>query len=251
MSYSYCPNCGKPVGTGVNYCPNCGYCVADAEVLPENTEVCLNAGNAEIVELPNERSGYSLILASLGTCTKVSARALFRDLLGYSLSDAIQITNAVPTELACSLTFRQAVDLARVFTEYGMQIAAYNADGYVDLSPYAGTSAFRSESSLLETVLATIATVTVANRVKTFLKWMRPAPQQHLFIPRYRYKAPPKYEPVIRKRKPVPEPAKAVPADRRPAEHRERRAPQPKANREEGNERKRNAGNSGRGPGRR
>ena len=193
----YCPNCGTQTDKGMYFCPNCG------NALSSSTTTVQNAASAPVYQQPpttynynnvTTAIDYSLVLVSLGTSTKSSAQSLIRDILGYTLADANRITAAVPTELACALNFRQALDLARVFTEYGMQVAVYNSGGYVNFAPYAESSAFNSSGSLLDSVLATLSTLTVANRVTSFIKRNLTHALQNLFRPKYHYEAPPKYE---------------------------------------------------------
>ncbi len=224
MSFAFCPNCGTRLEESTNFCPNCGSSLTSAVQTYTDASVIQTPVSTAVCPVP-AAEGYSLILVSLGSCAKVSARSLLRDLLGYTVTDAIQITNTLPAEIACALNFQQAVDLSRVLSEYGMQVAAYDSAGYVDLSSYADRSALSSSGSILETVLATIATITIANRVKKILKWMRPAPQQNLFKPKYMYTVPPRYERKVQKRKPVPKPVSAAPLRKAPAAHHEQREP--------------------------
>lgn len=195
----YCQNCGSEVEDGMRFCPGCGTSLLSAEisaaVQPPVSTVKYHQGN-ESYTLPQGDASreYSLVLISMGTCSKTSTQSLLRDMLGYSVSDARLITNMLPMQIATALNFHQALDLARIFTEYGTQIAVYHFTGYVDFSPYAEASVFNASGSLLQSVLTTLATVTAANKVQNFLKWTIPAAIQNLFRPRYQYVSPPKYE---------------------------------------------------------
>ena len=191
---SYCPNCGSQVEESMHFCPACGHALSSAEVTATVQPVIYQQTPVSSCTQTTAATDYSLVLISLGSCMKTSAQSLFRDMLGYSLADAVRITSAFPVQIACALNFQQALDLARIFTEYGMQIAIYNSTGYVDFAPYAETSVFNSSGSLLQSVLATVATVTAANKVQRFLKWTIPATIQNLFRPKYPYNIPPKYE---------------------------------------------------------
>ena len=205
----FCFACGYRVGEEMRFCPSCGaalsaaaaLAVTPAQDLTDYTAPQENLYAQEAYDAGLPENDYRLVLVSCGSCTKITARSLLQDTLGYSLAEARQLTDAPPIELACALTFQQALDLARMFTEYGMQVTVYNSGGYVDLGLYARSSVFNSSGTILESVAATLATLSAINRVRQFLRWSKPEPLRHIFAPRYMPSRPPRYVP-----RPAPKP---------------------------------------------
>ena len=219
---SYCPNCGvQLLEEGMNFCPNCGTALnstvvytSDQPVAPEvpvvetvaqpaNTvaqpttvniyQTTANPSGAYSWASPTGLTAYSLILVSRGSCTKSLARTIIRDVLGYTWAETLKIVNSTPMEIAHNMSLQQVVDLARVLTEYGMQVSVYNSNGYVNLGSYATSAALNSSGSFLQSVATTLATLTVANRVNRLLKWSLSSPLDYLFRPKYRYVRPVRY----------------------------------------------------------
>lgn len=218
---SYCPNCGVQVEESMNFCPNCGSALSTAEVVvsdqpvapeppvvetaaqtaasqvPPTTvniyQTAANPSGAYSWATPNTLSDYSLILVSRGRCAKTTARNIIRDVLGYTWAETLRIVNNLPMEIAHSMSLQQVVDLARVLTEYGMNVSVYNTNGYVNINSYATSSALNSQGSFLQSVANTLATLTIANRVNRLLKWSLSNPLNYLFAPKYRYVRPVRY----------------------------------------------------------
>ncbi|MCD7767396.1 MAG: zinc ribbon domain-containing protein [Oscillospiraceae bacterium] len=195
---SFCPQCGAQTGAGMRFCLSCGAALAAAAV-PVDT-----------VAAPG--SDYRLILISCGGCSRTQAQSLLRDTLGYTATEARTLTAEAPIEIACALTGQQALYLAQLFSEYGMQLGVTDGAGnYVDISDRASSSVFTASGALLATVTATLATIGAANRVRSFLRWERPAPPRYLFAPRYRSAPPPP-----RPKRPAPPPQRMAPGGRGP-----------------------------------
>lgn len=181
----YCPNCGGMVNVGDRFCASCG--------------TALQTVTAPVSAVNGARSDYRIVLISRGTCSRAVAIDMLSDLLGYSDPDAARIIDNAPMEAALGLTAIQAQYISQAITEYGMQVAIYNSDGYVDMGSKATASVYNNEGSILDAVASVLTGLTVANRISTFNRWTKPAPV--VFRPVYRRPAPP---PAYRRRRPTP-----------------------------------------------
>ena len=199
----FCPNCGQSVEESMRFCPSCGAALAAGAITGTVS------GDTSYTPYGAQGDDYRLVLISCGTCTAATVRELLQNVLGYTASEASTLTDRVPAEFARMLSFQQALDIARMFTEYGMQIAVYNSSGYVDISQHATSSVFQSDGSILKTAAVSLAALTAVNRVTRFLRWTLPNPLRFLFTPRYRYQAPPPPRPIHRA-PPPPAPARGV-----------------------------------------
>ena len=63
-------------------------------------------------------------------------------------------------------------------------------DSYIDLSPYATTSLFDAQGLLLANALATLSSLTAANRVHRYRRYRKPSLLSLLFKPKYIMKPP-------------------------------------------------------------
>lgn len=185
----YCPNCGSLVNTGDRFCANCGTAI---QAFGTTTVTSVN---------PAARTDYRIVLVSRGTCSRAVAIDMISDLLGYTDADAARIIDNAPMETAVGLTAIQAQYISQAISEYGMQVAIYNNDGYVDMGSKATSSVYNSDGSFLSAVAGVLTGLTLSNRVSTFNRWTRPAPL--LFNPVYRRPAPP---PMVRRRRLTPRP---------------------------------------------
>ena len=184
----YCPNCGGAVEPGDRFCANCGTAL---QTVPQAVSASTGA-----------RSDYRIVLVSRGTCSRAVAIDMLSDLLGYSDADAARLIDNAPIETARGLTAIQAQYVSQAITEYGMQVAIYNSDGYVDMGSRATTSVYNSDGSFLSAVAGVLTGLAASNRISTFDRWTKPAPV--VFMPAYRRPAPP---PAYRRRRPAPRPA--------------------------------------------
>ncbi|MBQ6374633.1 MAG: zinc-ribbon domain-containing protein, partial [Clostridia bacterium] len=181
----FCPNCGSPVEIDDRFCGNCG--------------TALKTGVA--VTEPAARSDFRIVLLTKGDCRRAVAVDMISDLLGYSDDDAAKIIDNTPMEIAKGLTAIQAQYLCQALTEYDMQVAIFNSDGYVDLGEKATSSVFDGDGSFLNTVASVLAGLTLGNRISSYSRWTRPAPV--VFKPTYRRTA---LRPDYRRRRPAPRP---------------------------------------------
>ncbi len=188
-----CEYCNQASDGESRTCPYCGAALPIIETASAAADASAASGAAGL-------SDYRLVLVSCGTCSKSTARSLLQDILGYSRTEAYQLTDQLPAEIAGGLTQAQALDLSRTLTEYGLNVALYRGTDYTDLGDDAQASVFGDGGSLLPSVLATLATLTMANRVRRILPWPHPAPEQHLFRPRFTPGPAPAYQrPAIRR----------------------------------------------------
>lgn len=178
---AFCTNCGQPLTVGARFCSNCGAAVAVSAV--------------------DTRQDYRIILISRGTCSRAVAVDILGDLLGYTDADAARIIDNAPMETAVQLTAIQAQYLAQALSEYGLEVAVFNDNGYVNLDAAATGTVYDSDGAFLANVAAVLAGLTIGNRVSRYDRWTRPAPV--VFRPVYRRPAP---LPVYRRRRPAPAP---------------------------------------------
>lgn len=193
----FCPNCGEPVNIGDRFCANCGTPIHP--VTMPATQAVNNNSN------PAARNDYRVVLVSRGTCSRTAAIDMLSDLLGYTDADAALIIDNAPMEAALGLTAIQAQYISQAITEYGMQVAIYNSDGYVDMGSKATSSVYDDDGSFLSAVAGVLMGLTVGNRVTSFNPWRRPTPT--LFRTLYRRAAP---LPAYRRRRPAPRPIPVV-----------------------------------------
>ena len=156
---AFCVKCGAELQEGMNFCPACGAAVGTVAEEPTVTVPIIEA------------TDYRVILFSRGNCSAANARALLRDILGYTASEARNLLNLVPVEIACNMTLTQAQYLARALTEYGMEITICNSTGYVEIPVVANTSVYDRTGGFIPAVAAALAAITVANRTRDFRRW--------------------------------------------------------------------------------
>lgn len=180
---AFCPNCGTQITTAANFCPNCGQSLS-------NTTVTAAAPTVPVIPAS---AIYRVILVDKGDCTKALSKEVLRDLLGYTLTSAGALVDAMPVEIARNLTRPQAVCIAQVLTDYGMNAAICdNKNAYVDFSRYATGSVFSSSGSFLSDAAAILGTLTDINQVNNIIRWAQPNPFSFLFRPSTRRTPPPK-----------------------------------------------------------
>ena len=158
-----CSACGAELSAGARFCSVCG-----AEV--------------STVAASTATGDYDLVLLTIGTCPQTQADDVLQDLLGYSELEAFELLTVLPAQVAYNLTETQALYLAQALTEYGMDVAVYRGATPVELGAKATASVYQSDGSILKSVLATLATVTIANRLTKFLRWERAVPQRAYFV---------------------------------------------------------------------
>ena len=167
----FCTNCGRALDDGTNFCPLCGTAVAvgaDADTTASAATDPIPVTQTVPVYDPASAADYRVILFSRGTCSAANARALLRDILGYSASEARNILNIVPVEIACNMNMAQAMYLAQALTEYGMEISVCNSQGYVNVPNAATSSVYDRTGSFLPAVASALAMLSAANRVREF-----------------------------------------------------------------------------------
>ncbi|MBR4461681.1 MAG: zinc ribbon domain-containing protein [Erysipelotrichaceae bacterium] len=171
----YCTYCGSAMEDNANYCPNCG-----GEAYDAGAEQPL-AAEPEDLDV-----GYRIVLFSRGTCSLKTTKEVLCDLLGYTTSTVEDLLENMPVEVADELTELQAVTIAQVLAEYGMEITIVDENNnYVDLSSKAKTSVFDSSGSMLDSTLRTLATLSALNRVHRYRRYRRPSLLSLLFMPSY------------------------------------------------------------------
>ncbi len=178
----YCQNCGKPVDSTANFCPFCGTRIQAASAI---------SYTAASVPTLSTRPIYQVVLIGQGTCTKTLCREVLQDLLGYTVSMAKALVDSAPSAVAQNLTGQQAVYVSQALAEYGMQVAVYDNDSYVDLTRFADHSIYTSDGNFITDALKVLGTLTLTNRISNAARWNRSFLSDMLFRPTYTY-APPK-----------------------------------------------------------
>lgn len=187
----YCPNCGNPVNAEDRFCSNCGTAIQVVAVTPAVVSAATGSS----------RSDYRIVLISRGSCARAVAIDMLSDLLGYADADAARIVDNAPMEMALGLTAIQAQYISQAMNEYGMEVAIYNSDGYVDMGSKATSSVFDSDGGFLSAVASVLTGLTIGNRITSYNRWTQPAPV--VFHPVYRRPAP---RAAYRRRRPAPIP---------------------------------------------
>ena len=171
----YCTYCGSAMEDEANYCPNCGGEAYDA-----------GAEKPVVAEPEDLDVGYRVVLFSRGSCSLKTTKEVLCDLLGYTTATVEDLLDNMPVEVADELTELQAVTIAQVLAEYGMEITIVDENNnYVDLSSKAKTSVFDSSGSMLDSTLRTLATLSALNRVHRYRRYRRPSLLSLLFMPSY------------------------------------------------------------------
>ncbi len=180
---AFCPNCGAQLIEGARFCTQCGTQVA-AQMT--NTQMYSAVSYADPT-----RKDYRIVLLDRGNCTKTTAKELLMDIFGYTTTEANAILNTLPAEIACNLSFQQAVYASQALNEYGLELSVLNGNGYTDIDSYASKSVYDNQGSFLSTVLTVLGTLTAANRLSSVARWTNPV--QKAFRPAYRPAVPPVY----------------------------------------------------------
>ncbi|MBQ8110744.1 MAG: zinc ribbon domain-containing protein, partial [Clostridia bacterium] len=145
----FCPNCGVQLTGGVNFCPNCGAKVVSV---------------VQPVATANAIQGNMVMLLSLGTCARNIAAALLQQICGYSGEEALLIADSTPITVARGLNDAQARYLAQAMSEYGMEVAVYDGNGWRDWES-ASTSVWDNTGSLLASVASALGLISLNNRI--------------------------------------------------------------------------------------
>ena len=171
----YCTYCGSAMEDDANYCPNCGGEAYDA------------GAERPVTEEPEDLDvGYRIVLFSRGTCSLKTTKEVLCDLLGYTTATVEDLLENRPVEIADELTELQAVTIAQVLAEYGMEITIVDENNnYVDLSYKAQSSVFDNSGRMLDSALRTLATLSALNRVHRYRRYRKPSLLSLLFMPSY------------------------------------------------------------------
>ena len=192
----FCPNCGKEITQIVNFCPFCGYSLQTAStsaiIIPDAVSTSVSSGT------------YGLVLVSCGTCSETVTADLLEDIFGYSSSAAENLIAQAPVEIGQKMSESEASYVARMFSEYGIEVSIINEkDEYIDPSKSAVSSVFNSDGSLIAAAAAVIGALSAANRVTAYRKFKKPSLVSRIFRTLFTPK-PPKH---MRRFRPAPAPS--------------------------------------------
>ena len=181
MANIYCEYCGAQLKEDAKFCSNCG---APAPMVSEEEPDKTYEADHDRQTVVEGEGTYSIVLGSLGNCTKAAAGDLLEDLLGYTDEEAAELLNVIPALAAQQLTYEQARYVAQAMTEYGMEVSIRNGEEYVEADEDSGSSVFDGAGTLLTNVAAVLATLSAANRMRYFRRYDRPDFRQHMYVPR-------------------------------------------------------------------
>ena len=184
---AFCVRCGQQLEDGMNFCPVCGTAAAASDIQQAQTIPVIDTAPAYD---PATATDYRVIFFSRGNCSAANARALLRDILGYSSSEARNILSMAPVEIACNMNMAQALYLAQALTEYGIEVTVCNSQGYVNV-PQATTSVYDRTGGFIPAVASALAMLSAANRVRDLRRWTV-GPQPSLFRLGFRPNPPPR-----------------------------------------------------------
>ncbi|MBQ6321486.1 MAG: zinc ribbon domain-containing protein [Lachnospiraceae bacterium] len=208
---TYCEYCGQAIETGSRYCSSCGAPAPAQAETTTATATSTTSSNADPTMVTGS-GDYSLVLISLGTCTKAAASDLLEDTLGYTDSQSEELFSMLPAQVAQQLTQQQATYLAQAMTEYGMEVSASNANGYISLNTSETESVYDSNGSFLGKVASVLGVITGINRMRKFRKLYNPVHYAKPYRPETYHPQPPKHvrRPItpaanIRKTQPNPQ----------------------------------------------
>ena len=173
MFTMYCKNCGAEV-TGGNFCSYCGTALT-------GTTASISLLN-KAVSTANSTDQYNLVLVSCGSCNKTMAGDLLEDIFGYTDAESTNLISMAPVVVGERLTASEAMTVAQMLTEYGIQVSVTNQnDQYVDLTSKATTSIFDNAGNLLTGAAAIIGALTVNNRIRSYRRYKKPSLLERLF----------------------------------------------------------------------
>lgn len=177
-----CEYCGQLIENGSRFCANCGAPVTATQTKVESQESTMVSGSGN----------YSVILVSLGNCTKAAAADLLEDTLGYSEAESSDLFLMLPAQVAQMLNNQQANYLAQAMTEYGMEVSVSNGSGFVTVDESAVTgSVFDNSGSFLGKVLSVLGTISGLNRMRKFRRLDNPRYYEKPYRPKTYKPAPP------------------------------------------------------------
>ena len=177
----YCTNCGAELTVQTNFCPYCG-----ARVANPTTSISLYNKAAQTAQSTNV---YNLVLVSTGSCNIVTAGDILEDIFGYTDAESTNLIRMIPVVVGENLTADEAVTVAQMLTEYGMDVSITDRDDkYVDLTDNAVSSVFDASGNLLAKAAAIIGALTVANRITSYRRYKKPSLLERLFRVKYKPK---------------------------------------------------------------
>lgn len=171
MALINCPECGKQISDKADACIYCGYPIAKLGGGTAVTATAAVSSAARTAATATPESGkYNVMLSSYGTLLNTTAAEAVSDVCGYSLADALEIMENLPTIVAYNVGRAQAKCVAQVLSAKGMDVSVYDANGYVSFDDETYTTANDTTTTtssglkIAGAVAAILATLTAANR---------------------------------------------------------------------------------------
>lgn len=179
MARVYCEYCGAQLRENAKFCSNCG---APAPVAAAEEEKKASETDHDRQTVIEGEGTYSIVLGSLGNCTKAAAGDLLEDLLGYTDEEAAELLSVIPAFAAQKLTYQQAQYVAQAMTEYGMEVSIRNGVQYVEADKQNTSSIFDDAGALLANAVAVLATLSAVNRMRDFRRYDRIDYREHMYV---------------------------------------------------------------------
>lgn len=168
---SNCPNCGATTMVNANFCTYCGTQLASSipmyapqPAVQAQSSGMLSPAQQVKTAYTQQTGDNSLMLMSLGKCTRAAAAELIEDACGYDDDEAELMVRSLPTTIAQNLSDEQAAYLAQALNEYGMEVAVYNSRGYRTLNK-SSVSVFDEAGNFLSVVAGVLGAITGINRI--------------------------------------------------------------------------------------
>ncbi len=168
---SFCQYCRTEVTEEMSFCPNCGASLR-SEVISYTVSDALTSNSGE----------YKIYITSLGSASRANTIDLLEDTLGYTTISATNLVNNIPAQIAGNLSLKQAAVIAQAFEEYGVELSVTNNDEAADISSATlKTSLFNPDGSFLASAAVVLATLGVANRLRSIYKPKKPSLLSRIF----------------------------------------------------------------------
>ena len=155
---AYCQHCGAAITSDARFC---AYCGSVLQALTEPEAVSAPAASQTIAVLGD----CSVILLSLGRCSRAEAARLIMSACGYSQDEALLLADSSPVTLVQDLPRAQAVCLAQALTEKNMEVALRDGSDYQELVETDDDSLFDKLGNFIASAAAALGRISARHRI--------------------------------------------------------------------------------------